>query len=60
MPVTERFYVGTRWVVAAGPVEYMGLIVRVTGEVYDHDGDLWVEVESSHSSRFHASLSWLS
>lgn len=61
MPLHERFYPGTVWVIAAGPVSWMGVRVIVVGEIYTKDDDLWVPVISRKTSApLEACLSWLS
>jgi len=60
MPAHERFYKGTQWNVAAGPTHLMGKKVTVTGEVYEDENELWVEVTDNGEDRFDVSLSWLS
>lgn len=62
MPLHERFYKGTRWVVAAGPLHWIGQRVIILGDIYEKDDDLWVRAATvGHpDEEFEACLSWLS
>lgn len=61
MPAHERFYRGTEWDIAAGPENFIGCRVLITGEVYEKDDELWVRVMTRTTcEEFEACLSWLS
>lgn len=60
MPAHERFYQGTVWTVAAGPLQWVGCKVIILGEVYHKDNELWVRVcTRTTCEEFEACLSWL-